>query len=180
MSPNINHDHFGCISDFSIDGHLHYPNDVDSSLNESVTDKIRKYRDDYNNNPPNTISFIPVRTTSGRTQTDRFFATSGVQFPQHVRDQFHHRAVFSSQFKSKIDNILAKAATLWITLNIDGAPIASWSHTHPSHSQTSLFSIYQCSSPPHNPVYARREHPSALVYCLSSHRHSYPSLLFSS
>jgi hypothetical protein len=34
-------------------------------------------------------------------------------------------------------NILAKAAALRITLNIDGAPLASRSHTHQSHSQTS-------------------------------------------
>jgi hypothetical protein len=32
---------------------------------------------------------------------------------------------------------LAKAAALRVTLNLDGAPIASHSHTHPSHSQTS-------------------------------------------
>jgi hypothetical protein len=57
--------------DTSINGHLHYPHDVDRSLNESltdddrslnesVTDKIRKYGVDYNNNPPNAISFIPA------------------------------------------------------------------------------------------------------------------------
>ncbi len=28
---------------------LHYPNDIDKSLNEAATDKIRKYRTDYNN-----------------------------------------------------------------------------------------------------------------------------------
>jgi hypothetical protein len=46
------------------------------------------------------------------------------------------RAAFSSQIKSKVGNILAKDA-LWITLNIDGVPIVSKSHTHPSHSETS-------------------------------------------
>jgi hypothetical protein len=45
-------------SDPSINGHLHYPNDVDRSLNEAVANKIRKYRADYNNNPPNSISFM--------------------------------------------------------------------------------------------------------------------------
>ena len=55
--------------------------------------KIRKYRD-YNNNPPNSISFIPaIVSTSGslhselvcllflqvHRETDRFFAASGVQ-----------------------------------------------------------------------------------------------------
>jgi hypothetical protein len=33
--------------------------------------------------------------------------------------------------------MLAKAAALRINLNIDGTPIASRPHTHPSHSQTS-------------------------------------------
>jgi hypothetical protein len=45
------------------------------------------------------------------------------------------RAAFSQQFKSKVDLTLAKAAALRITLNLDGAPITSKSHTHPSHSQ---------------------------------------------
>jgi hypothetical protein len=44
---------------------------------------------------------------------------------------------FSSMLKSKCGNILAKAAALRINLNLDGAPITSKSHTHPSHSQTS-------------------------------------------
>jgi hypothetical protein len=39
--------------------------------------------------------------------------------------------------KSRVSNILTKAATLRINLNLDGAPITSKSHTHPSHSQTS-------------------------------------------
>jgi hypothetical protein len=49
----------------------------------------------------------------------------------------YRRAAFSSQIKSKVGNILVKAAVLCINLNIDGAPIASRSYTHPSHSQTS-------------------------------------------
>jgi hypothetical protein len=38
-------------------------------------------------------------------------------------------------FASKV--ALAKVAALRIVLNLDGVPIASKSHTHPSHSQTS-------------------------------------------
>jgi hypothetical protein len=38
------------------------------------------------------------------------------------------------QLKSKVGLALAKAAALRIVLNLDGAPIASKSHTHPSHS----------------------------------------------
>jgi hypothetical protein len=64
--------------------------------------------------------------------TDRFFAASGVQLAQSTSVQFHYRRpTFSSHLKS---NILVKAAALWITLNIDGVPIDTKSHTHPSHS----------------------------------------------
>ena len=38
--------------------------------------------------------------------------------------------------KSRVGNILVKAAVLRINLNLDGAPITSKSHTYPSHSQT--------------------------------------------
>jgi hypothetical protein len=88
LDLRIVHDRFGSRSDPSLNGHLHYPNDIDKSLNESVVDKIRKYHSDYNNNPPSTVSFIPgIPSTSGRLhsefirllflqvhrETDRFF-----------------------------------------------------------------------------------------------------------
>jgi hypothetical protein len=41
-------------------------------------------------------------------------------------------------------------------------------------------SIVRCSSSTSNPVYARRVDSSALVFSLSSHRHSYIGLVFSS
>ena len=63
---------------------------------------------------------------------------SGVDLAQTHHDLFHfRRAAFYSQLKSKVGTILAKATALRINLNIDGAPIASRSHTHPLHSQTS-------------------------------------------
>ena len=89
LDLRIAHDRWGRRSDPSINGHLHCPNDIDRSLNESATDKIRKYRADYNNHPTNTISFMPaIVRTFGRLQsefvlilflqahreTDRFFA----------------------------------------------------------------------------------------------------------
>ncbi len=99
------------------------------------------------------VSFIPpIASTSGRLhsefvrllflqthrETDRFFAASGVHPVQTQRDMFHFRhSAFTQQLKSKVGLALAKAATLRINLNIDGAPIVSKSHTHPSHSQTS-------------------------------------------
>ena len=94
LDLHIAHDRFGSSSDPNINGHLHYPHDLDGSLNEAAADKIRQYRADYNNRPSNAISFIPaVASTSGRLhsefvrllflqahrETDRFFAASGVQ-----------------------------------------------------------------------------------------------------
>jgi hypothetical protein len=91
MDLHITHDRFGSRSDPSLNGHLPYPNYIDNSLNESVTDKIRKYHTEYNNNPPPSVSFMSsIPSTSGRLhsklirllflqahrETDRFFADS--------------------------------------------------------------------------------------------------------
>ena len=69
LDIHIAHGRFGSGSDPSINGHLnklHYPNDLDGSLNEAAADKIRQYLTDYNNRPSNTISFmspmVPVHT----------------------------------------------------------------------------------------------------------------------
>jgi hypothetical protein len=104
-------------------------------------------------NPPNTVSFIPtIASTSGRLhsefvrllflqahrETDRFFVASGVLSTKSDRGFFHyHRVTFSVHLKNKVGLVLAKAASLRITLNFDGAPIIFTSHTHPSHWQTS-------------------------------------------
>ena len=107
-----------------------------------------------------------------------FFAASGVQLAQSTSGHFQYkRAAFSSQLKSKVGNILAKAAALRITLNIDGAPVASRSHTHPTpitlvnYSFINLVYVFRCYSSPRHPVYARRVDPSALAFSLPSHRH---------
>jgi hypothetical protein len=82
--------------------------------------------------------FIRLLFLQAHRETDRSFAASGVQSAQFDRGFFHfRRAAFSSMLKSRVSNNLAKAADLRINLNLDGAPIASKSHTHPSHSQTS-------------------------------------------
>ncbi len=49
---------FGSGSDPSLNGNLHYPNDIDRLLNETAADKLRKYRADYNNNLPNVIRLV--------------------------------------------------------------------------------------------------------------------------
>jgi hypothetical protein len=103
LDVRIVHDRFGSSSDPSLNGNLHYPNDIDRSLNEATTDKIRKYRGDYNNNPPSAVSFIPaIASTSGRLhiefirllflhdhrETDHFFAASGVPVSQSTSRGF--------------------------------------------------------------------------------------------
>ena len=148
LDLRIAHERWGSSSYPSLNGQLHDSADLDTPLNEAASDKIRQYLADYNNRPSHAISFMPAVTTDrlhcervrllflqAPRETDRFLAASGVQLAQS--NLHHRRAAFSSQFKSKVGNILAKAAVLRINLNIDGAPITSRSHTHPSHSQTS-------------------------------------------
>ncbi len=83
--------------------------------------------------------FVRLLFLQAHRETDRFFAASGVQSAQSTSGGFFHfrRAAFFANLESKIGNLLAKAAALRINLNIDGAPITSRTHTHPSHSQTS-------------------------------------------
>jgi hypothetical protein len=194
LDLRIAHDRFGSSSDPSLHGHLHYPNDIDKSLNEAAADKIRKYRSDSNNNPPTAVSFMPaIASTSGRLhtefvrllflqahrETDRFFVASGVQLAQHDRGLFNFlRAAFSAQFKSRVALALGKAAALRIMLNIDGAPITSKSLitrspiTLANFSSINLVFIFRCSSSSSNPVSERRVDSSTLVFSLPSHRHS--------
>jgi hypothetical protein len=78
LDLRIDHDRVGSITDPTLNGHLRYPNKLDQSLNNAAADKIRKYRADYNNNPPN-------------TETDRFFAGPGVQLAETDRGVSHYR-----------------------------------------------------------------------------------------
>ncbi len=153
LNLRIAHDRVGSSADPTLNGHLKYPNNLDQSLHDASADKIRKYRADYNNRPSSVVSFMSsIPSTSDRLhsefvrllflqshrETDRFFAASGVQSEQSTSGMFHfRRTVFSSGLKSKVGLALSKAAALRINLNLDGEPITSKSHTHPSHSQTS-------------------------------------------
>ena len=66
LDLRITHDRFGSSSDPNLNGKLHYPTDVDRSLNEAAADKIRKYRAYYNN------PRLPVvRTTRPLVRTTR-------------------------------------------------------------------------------------------------------------
>ncbi len=86
LDLRIAHDRFGSSSDPTLNGTLHYPNpnDVGKSLNEAGTDKIRKYHTDYNNNPPNAISFMPaMASTLGVIVLS--FSPRGVLFDPEVK-----------------------------------------------------------------------------------------------
>jgi hypothetical protein len=81
-----------------------------------------------NNNPPRTVSFIPViGSTSGRLhsefirllflqthrETDLVFTVSGVQLPEHDRGLFHFRhTTFSTHLKVKVENTLTTDTVL--------------------------------------------------------------------
>jgi hypothetical protein len=56
---------------------------MDKSLNEAAADKIRKYRGDYNNNPPNAISFMPAIASKA---SYRSMGTTGDPVPVGQRD----------------------------------------------------------------------------------------------
>jgi hypothetical protein len=153
LDLRIAHDRVGSSTDPTLNGHLKYPNNLDQSLNDAAADKIRKYLTDYNKRSPSAVSLMPdIASTSGRLhgefvrllflqshrETDRCLAASGVQLAQTQCGMFHfHRAASSHQLKGKVGLALAKTSALRINLNLDGSPIASKSHTHPSHSQTS-------------------------------------------
>ena len=62
LDLRIAHDRIGSSDNPALNGKLTYPNTIDESLNKAPTDKIRKYRADYNNNPPNTVAFMPAVT----------------------------------------------------------------------------------------------------------------------
>jgi hypothetical protein len=113
-------------------------------------------------------------------ETDRFFTLSGVQLPETNGGLLLFlRTVFSSQLKTKVGITLPKTATLRLNLNIDGEPIPSRTHTHPSHiSSINFVILFRCSSSPTNPVYVRRVDSSTLVFSLSSYRHSYIGFVY--
>jgi hypothetical protein len=174
---------------------------IDKSLNETVTDKIRKYRSDYNNNPSNVISFIPdVTSMSGRLhnefvwllllqthrETDRFV----LQLQEFT---FRNMNVTRSTSTIRISLHSSNQGLTWLSLTLqvyvlhsiysDGTPITSKSHTHPSHSQTSrlLTSSLSLGVPVSRSTQCMSHVDSSdLAFSLSSHRHSEIGFIFSS
>ncbi len=92
--------------------------------------------------------FVCLLFLQNHRETDCFFFN--FRSSVCISVQFHYRrVVFSSQLKSKCGNGLPEVATLRIILNIDGAPVSSRSHTHPSHSETSRLLTSSCQGYPH-------------------------------
>jgi hypothetical protein len=78
--------------------------------------------------------FIRLLFLQTHRETDRFFADSGVQLAQSTSGLVHFRRVaLLTTLTAKVVSTLAQDAALRITLNIDGDPITSRTHTHPSH-----------------------------------------------
>ena len=142
MDLRIGHDRWGSSSNPVLNWKLHYllPADIDKPLHDAAAEKIREYRADYKNRPFNSISFMPaVATTSGCLHCElvrifflqahwetAFLQLQRVEVAKHHQDSISfRRAVFYSHLKSKVGNILAKATASRISLNTDGAPIAS-------------------------------------------------------
>jgi hypothetical protein len=81
------------------------------------------------------IGFILAFASSIHNKQQPFWKSSGVLSAQSDCGFYHlRRAAVSAQLKRKVGLSLSKAAALRITLNLDGAPIISRTHTHPSHS----------------------------------------------
>ncbi len=115
LDLRIAHDSCGSSSNPSLNGHLHYPADIDRTLNEAAADKILQYRADYNNRPSHAISFMPaIASTAGRLhcefvrllflqahrETDRFLAASGVQLAKPTSTSAARRSPHSSNLRS--------------------------------------------------------------------------------
>ena len=106
LDLHITHERFGSSSDPSINGHSHYPHDLDRSLNETATGSLHG-------------EFVLLLFLQAHWETDHFLADTGVQLVK--TNQHFRRAVFSSQFKSKVGHILVKVRLLTSSLSL-GVP----------------------------------------------------------
>jgi hypothetical protein len=107
---------------------------------------------------------------------DLLFLNFGVKFLVNLVPANIRRAAFSANLKAKVVSTLAKDAVLRINLTIDGTPISSKTHTHPSHSQTSRLLSSSLSLGVPVPRTTQCVDFSSFVFSLSSHRHSYTGL----
>ncbi len=134
LDLRVDHDRVVSSTDPTLNGHLRYPNNLDQSLNDTTTDKIRRYRADYSNNPPRGVAFMPViASTSGRLHSELIrilflqthretkplfysFRSSVSTIRSWILPLHYILTAFSSMIKSRVGNILTKAAVLRINL----------------------------------------------------------------
>ncbi len=64
LDLRVAHCRVGSSPDPDLNGHLRYPNNLYQSLNDETVDKLRKYRVDYNFNPPRGVGFMPDHLTT--------------------------------------------------------------------------------------------------------------------
>ena len=74
LDLRVAHARWGSSSNPSLDDHLHYPADIDRTLNEADADKILQYRADYNNRPSHAISFMTLLIVLQDTYTVNLYA----------------------------------------------------------------------------------------------------------
>ena len=71
LDLGMTHERWESRSNPSLNGHLHYPSDIDRTLNETSTEQVLQYRADYINRPSHSIDFIPtIPSTSGRLHNE--------------------------------------------------------------------------------------------------------------
>jgi len=136
--------------------HCLFPAGIDKPLHDGAAERKSRiqYRAVYNHSPLNSISFIcllflrplAIFTVSlwefyfGRLigKPTSFLQLQKLRLRKYHQDffRFRHHVVYSL-LKYEVGNVLAKDRALRINLNTDGAPTASYTHTHPSHSQSS-------------------------------------------
>jgi hypothetical protein len=73
LDLRVVHDRVGNSVDPAVNGHSRYPNNLDQSLNDTVTDKVRRYRADYNSNPPRGVDFMPTIASRSHHNADPDF-----------------------------------------------------------------------------------------------------------
>ena len=134
LDLRIAHERFGSSSDPNLIGHLHYPNDIDRSLNEAAADKIRKYRSFRS-------SACAIYQWPVPLPPRGVLLTAQIQGWQHSR-----------QGCSTTDYFECRRSTCSVTISHSPITLANLSSIN-------LVSIFRCSSPPRNPVYARRVDP---------------------
>ena len=105
MDLRITHERFGSRSDPSFNGHLHYPHDLDRTLNEVAADKIREYR---------AVSSPDSWRGEGRKLKTRRRSDTNLKTRRGGLNTSWHRSISSGRRLSKCDICTIMWHWLWI------------------------------------------------------------------